>query len=338
MKGRVRRYLAQMEKSPDAPELEMERRNRIKTLILVLIIIGLLSEGSFSQYQLQINERQNPSPESVSVYAQVLSRKTNLFVGGLRKEDLSIFQGGVRKETTEFIEEDSPVSVVFLLDVSGSMQYDINLIKAVVTESLRALRREDEVSLVTFSEKPAVVLEFTKDKSLVNQKIGELSRKNIHGATNEREGLFSAAMHLNNASNSSGRRIILVITDNYSNNPFQPHSQKDVINTLTVAGVKVHGLITPRDGLQSGAMPVFNFRSGVGPYVQETGGVLLDLGNERLSSKLNALMRNLHKRYVLRFIPTDLKGNKRNGEIKLKISPEVEKREDKLEVLIRPSL
>jgi len=314
----------------------MERQNRINLLMQALIIISFLPSGSFSQYQRQINFRQNPYPEAVSVYAQVLNRKTTLFAGGLRKEDFTIFQGGVRQDIGEFIEEDSPVSVVLLLDISGSMQSDINLIKAVVTESLRPLKRDDEVSLVTFADKPEVVVEFTKDKNLVNEKVGELSRKRIHGTTNEREGLFFAATHLNNASNSSGRRIILVITDNISNNSSQPHSHKDVINALTVGDVIVHGLITSKG--ESALMPVLNFRSGFGPYIQETGGVLLDLGSSRARSKLNALMQNLHRRYVLRFKPSDLKGNKRNGEIKLKISPEVEKREGKMEVLIRPSL
>jgi VWFA-related protein len=217
---------------------------------------------------------------------QVLNRKTTLFVGGLKKEDVSIFQGGTRQVISEFIEEDSPVSVVLLLDISGSMQDGINLIKAVVTESLRPLKRDDEVSLITFADKPEVIVEFTKDKRLVDEKVGELTKKKIHGATNELEGLFVAATHLNNASNSSGRRIIVVITDNMSNNSSQPHSQKDVIKTLTVGGVIVHGLITPSGGLQSGPMPVLNFRSGFGPYIQETGGVLLDLGSKRIVSRL----------------------------------------------------
>ena len=315
----------------------MERHHRINSLTIALIVICFLPSGSFSQYQLQINQ-QTPYPEAVSVYAQVLNRKTTVFVGGLRKEDFSIFQGGVKQNITEFIEEDSPVSVVLLLDVSGSMQSDINLIKAVVTESLRLLKREDEVSLVTFADKPEVVLKFTKDKKLVNEKMGELSKKRIHGSTNVCEGLFSAAMLMNDASNSPGRRIIIVVTDNQTNSYSEPHSQEDVINALTAAGVIVHGVITPRSGLQSGETPVFNFRSGVGPYVQKTGGVLLDLVTIRVGSKLIALMQNLHKRYLLRFRPSDLKGNKRKDTIKLKISPEAEKREGKMDVLIRPSV
>jgi hypothetical protein len=53
-------------------------------------------------------------------------------------------------------------------------------------------------------------------------------------------------------------------------------------------------------------------------------------------------MQNLHKRYVIKFKSSDPTGNKKNREIKLKISAEAEEREGKMEVLmdllIEPSL
>ena len=65
---------------------------------------------------------------------------------------------------------------------------------------------------------------------------------------------------------------------------------------------------------------------------EETGGVLLDIGDKEARYKLGALMDTLHKRYVLKYKPSTIKPTDRRGEINLKISPEVEKREGKLQV------
>lgn len=53
--------------------------------------------------------------------AQVIRKKTGLAVDGLNEEDFEIFEDGVRQDILHFDQDKLPLSVVILLDVSGSV-------------------------------------------------------------------------------------------------------------------------------------------------------------------------------------------------------------------------
>lgn len=311
----------------------MIHRNTMISLLTGFFLIGFLPVTRLCENPTRSDYQLKSDPEAVLVYAQVLSKRTDRFVEGLRREDFLIYDGGVKQVITDFRQEDLPVSIVLLLDVSGSMRYAVKLIKNVVTESLRPLKPEDEVSLIAFSETPRVVLPFTKDESLIKEKIEELDR--THGPTYEREALYFAATHLRTASKPAGCRIIIMITDNVSDNHIQPHSNKDVVKELLRSGVIVHGLIVPPNGPQRIDPRGFVTKGSINTYVEETGGLLLDLRDTEARFYIAKLIDNLHKRYTFRYEPSHLKRNRSHAEIKLKISPEVEKREGKLQVSVK---
>jgi len=313
----------------------MINRNTMFSLLTAFFLIGFLPVNRLCESQTPSDYQLKPDPEAVLVYAQVISKRTERFVEGLKREDFLIYDGGVKQDMTDFSQEDLPVSIVLLLDVSGSMRYAVKLIKDVVTDSLRPLKPEDEVSLVAFSETPRVVLPFTKDEGLIKEKIEELNGNDIHGPTYEREGLYFAATHLRTASKPAGCRIIIMITDNVSTNYIQPHSNKDVVKELLRSGVIVHGLTVPPNGPQRVDARGFVPKGSIDTYVEETGGLLLDLRHKEARVKVAKLIDNLHKRYTFRYKPSHLKRDKSRAEMKLKISPDVEKREGKLQVSVK---
>ena len=68
----------------------------------------------------------------------------------------------------------STIYVALLLDVSGSMQNSLGLVKTAATEALKTLPANAQVSVITFSDRISVVNDFTDDLNEVQNRIQQL--------------------------------------------------------------------------------------------------------------------------------------------------------------------
>jgi hypothetical protein len=59
--------------------------------------------------------------ELILLEADALSKKTGQAIDGLKKEDFTLYEDGVRQDITHFSKDKLPLSVLILLDVSGSV-------------------------------------------------------------------------------------------------------------------------------------------------------------------------------------------------------------------------
>ena len=87
----------------------------------------------------------------VSVPCLVLD-KDGRYISNLRKEDFEIFEDGVKQEIRHFRPIEERISVLLLLDVSGSMGFDINLVADSANRFIKKLRPTDRLSVVAFSD------------------------------------------------------------------------------------------------------------------------------------------------------------------------------------------
>src|ERR1051325_9483143 len=84
------------------------------------------------------------------------------FVTGLGKDHFDVFDDKVKQQIAHFTDEDSPVSLGIVYDVSGSM-------KERIARSVKALRRfietshdDDDFFLIGFKDRAKLVQEFTR--------------------------------------------------------------------------------------------------------------------------------------------------------------------------------
>src|SRR5215470_5079406 len=82
----------------------------------------------------------------VVVDIQVLNRKTGRPVNVLAKEDFTLEEDGVKQYIETFSQDKLPLSIVLLLDVSGSVQPVIDQVAAHGIEALGQLKPSDEVA------------------------------------------------------------------------------------------------------------------------------------------------------------------------------------------------
>ena len=92
-------------------------------------------------------------------------------VEGLKQEDFSIYEDGVLQRISFFSPERSPFNLVLLIDLSGSMKDEIELIKETAIHFLDAISADDSVAVVTFTTDVTVVSHLTRDRDDLRESI-----------------------------------------------------------------------------------------------------------------------------------------------------------------------
>lgn len=161
----------------------------------------------------------------------------------LTAKDLVVYDVGQPQPIVYFGREAEPLSLLLLLDVSGSVRKYIEQIASVTKESLRFLRPRDRVQIMIFARESKVQLPWTDSTSVVAEQLRSGLRDESLGAgTNINEALLAAAASLEDSAGEGGRRAVLIVTDNAGLNYKSPdapvveamHSADAVVNAIVV--------------------------------------------------------------------------------------------------------
>ena len=92
-------------------------------------------------------------------------------IPGLKQNDFSVYEDGVPQRISFFSPEQSPFNLVLLIDLSGSMKDEIELIKETAIHFLNVIGSQDSVAVVTFTTDITVVSHLTKDREELRDSI-----------------------------------------------------------------------------------------------------------------------------------------------------------------------
>jgi Ca-activated chloride channel homolog len=90
---------------------------------------------------------------------------------GLNREDFSVYEDGVKQQVSFFSPERSPFNLILLIDLSGSMKDEIELIKETAIHFLDVISAQDNVAVITFTTDVTVVSHLTKDRDDLRESI-----------------------------------------------------------------------------------------------------------------------------------------------------------------------
>ena len=272
---------------------------------------------------------------TVAVYATVTDASGRL-VPDLTRDDFEIYDNGKLQDITLFASDIQPITVVMMLDRSGSMKANFELVEAAAERFVRRLLPEDKARIGSFAVRIQVdPREFTSDQDeLVRILRSELQPE---GPT----PLWNAVnVAITGLLRQDGRRVVLVFTDgvdspmNFSNNNV---SLKDAMKRAQEEDVMVYAI-----GLE-GTVPFGNRRAplpggrtggfgqmqprmisqkpdeGLAKIAGETGGGYFELtGTEELGATFARVADELHRQYALGFEPAKLDGKSHKLEVKVK--------------------
>jgi VWFA-related protein len=145
---------------------------------------------------------------TVAVYATVTSAEGRL-VPDLGRDLFSVFDNGKRQELTLFANDVQPITVVLLLDRSGSMRRNFGLVQKAAEEFVNAMLPADKARIGSFSNRIQVdPRDFTSNHeellAILRTELQEAGPTPLWNAVNVG---ITALLH------QQGRRVILVFTD-----------------------------------------------------------------------------------------------------------------------------
>jgi Ca-activated chloride channel family protein len=143
----------------------------------------------------------------VLTYVSVFD-KNGRFISGLNESSFKVYEDGIAQKINSFLQEDVPVSMGILLDLSGSMKGKIDQVNKAALAFIRSSNPKDQVFLIGFNEEVELLQDFTGDPDEIAD---ALDNTTVAGGT----ALYDA-IHLGVQKAQTGTRpkkAIVVITD-----------------------------------------------------------------------------------------------------------------------------
>ena len=130
-------------------------------------------------------------------------------VPSLTKENFEILEDGVRQDITHFEPVTAPVSLILLLDLSGSIKSKLKAVKKAAQNFIDSLRPDDRVAVAGFTRRFFVVVDFTNDRASLRKLIDDL--RGPGGGTAFYDSLWSAFDMFDDAKET--RKAVVILTD-----------------------------------------------------------------------------------------------------------------------------
>ena len=271
---------------------------------------------------------------TVAVYATVTDADGRL-VPDLDRDDFEVYDNGKPQPLTLFASDIQPITIVVMLDRSGSMRANFRRVEAAAEAFVKRLLPADKARIGSFAARIQLdPQDFTSDS-------GEMVR--ILRTELQPEGptpLWNAvAVGMNALRHQEGRRVVLVFTDgvdspmNFSGNNV---SLKGAMKRAQEEDVMVYAIglesevpfgnrRAPMPGGRMGGMrrePASSPRNrtkGWPKIAAETGGGYFELTTTNsLASTFAQVADELHRQYALGFEPPKLDGKSHKLEVRIK--------------------
>ncbi len=232
----------------------------------------------------------------VSVTA-VVHDKAGRPVRGLGPRDVQILEDGVPQEVSYFREASSgdekvPLSVVMVLDASGSMRHNVRFLQEAAINFVHKLEEVDKAMVVDFNESVRGSAEFTGDVERLQQFVEAIQP---WGGTS----LYDAIHYsLNRVKNEPGRKAVIVFSDGADTTSAMPEDDvvayaRAVEATIYCVGIRGESGLMARS--PRGFMRKIARETGGNFYFPEKVG--------ELSRVFAAISEELHNHYLLGYAP-----------------------------------
>jgi Ca-activated chloride channel family protein len=232
--------------------------------------------------------------EMVGLNATVQDRSGKL-VPGLSREDFTILDNGEPQVITEFSREDTPLSVTVLLDTSSSMRGRITAARESLKNFLEQLNPADEVMLMTFSTRPEIVRNFTRQFENLGVALNCVEGR---GFTALYDSILAALEHAKAAQHR--RRALLLISDGL--NTRGRAELQDAVSQLRRHAVEFFAIAL--DTTPSYNADKLLSRFALGRLTASGGGgafVVSDL--RRIATVCTDIAERMHKQYTFGYYP-----------------------------------
>jgi len=317
-----------------------------RSCVLLAFLFSVLHAGVFSSAPPAVSAQESQPAESqaagddsdglpkfrigvnvdlVTIYASAVDRN-NHFVSGLERGQFRVLEDGVEQKIESFVQEDVPISMGIVLDLSGSMRGKIEQVNRAALAFIQAGNPGDEFFLIGFNDDVELLQDYTGD---IDEISDALENTVVAGGTHLYDAVYLGVEKAQAGSRS--KKALVVITDGDDKASY--YSLKELISKIRESNVQVFcvGLLDdmPKKGIFSrwSNSEEKKYHDALASISEETGGNAFFLRESTgIRGIVDEIARDLRGQYSIgyfssntardgtyRTVKIELTGNKTGG-------------------------
>lgn len=237
----------------------------------------------------------------------------NRLVTGLDKDNFELYEGNAKQQIQTFSSEDAPISLGVIFDSSGSMASKMDRAKDAVVEFFKTANPQDEFFMITFSDEPEEVSDFTSS-------VDDLQNRLVYAVPRRRTALLDAIyMGIHKMREAKyPKKALLIISDGGDNH--SRYTENEIKALVKEADVMVYAI-----GIYDRYFATEEEQLGpelLSEITELTGGRAFTIDNPNdladVATKIGIELRN---QYVLGYRPNKIVRDGKWRKIKVKLLP-----------------
>ncbi|HWQ36687.1 MAG TPA: VWA domain-containing protein [Blastocatellia bacterium] len=292
-----------------------QRRRVYLKLMASLSALLLLAPASSGQQPRSSTQepviRQHTTLVTVNV---TVMDQFNRQITGLDRDRFEVYEDKVRQKIDFFSDEDTPLSIGIIFDLSGSMKHKLSRAREALKAFIETSHDEDDFFLVGFNQRASLLSGFSGGETIINK----LTLVDPNGQT----ALFDAAC-LGVEKAREGRhdkRALLVISDGQDNS--SRYSYGELSRLLKESDVQIYCIGIGEEGAAAGSVLDRQGQTILEEIAHTTGGLAFFPHSwEELEDAVTRIALVLRHQYSLGYVPLNDKRDGKWRKIKVRINP-----------------
>jgi Ca-activated chloride channel family protein len=237
------------------------------------------------------------------------------YVSGLNKNAFAVFDEKLPQDISFFSDDDAPVSVGVIFDVSGSMSGDkIKRAREALARFIQTSHNADEYFLITFNSRAELLLDKTRDGNAVLDKLTFVQTRNN---TALYDACYLGVERVQRGAHP--KRALLLISDGQDNN--SRYTFSEVRRLLKESDVVLYG-IGILSGSDAGSSLGMDGQGTLDELANVSGGkAFFPRTGAEMDDIFEQIALELRHQYSIGYKPTNFSNDGRWHHIKVKITP-----------------
>jgi Ca-activated chloride channel family protein len=280
----------------------------IKHLVIAVAVVSLIAATAAQETQ-----KFKSGTYNVPVFVTVTDRDKRL-VPDLGEQDFEVYDNGKLQTLTQFDNSALPISVVVMLDTSGSMTLALEQVKRGAEQFLMRLLPDDRAMVGAFNDK----IEFRPpQQGFIGDRdrlIAELKELDYGYPTRLYDAVYQSLEML---KPRDGRKVVLVFTD--GDDTASKMDRGDALERARQDDVMIYSVGIENIYFDGQKRVTTRPDRGLKGLSEETGGGYFLLNKtDELGETFTRVAQELHSQYLLGFAPATLDGKIHKIDVKVK--------------------
>lgn len=286
---------------------------------LGVVVLGALLALLAAREPFQQTSPGNPQRPAVKLGTNlvlvptVVTDSNDRIVSGLARAHFEVYDEKVKQEIALFSEEDSPLDVGIVFDLSGSMKGKINKAREALKAFLDEGNADDLYFLIGFNDRTRLLQDSTPSAEEI---LSKLTLVEPSGRTAVYDAVYLALEKIRRGNRN--RRALLLISDGQDNASRYTYSELKSVVKESEAQIYALGIF----GWGESHAERETGRSILEEITSLTGGrAFFPLNSVELQDVLTRIGIELRHQYILGFYPSDRAARGQWRQLKVKVNP-----------------